>query len=323
MNKFQKKLNSIFNNENIFFERNFVSLIDASSHINQEQTNQIFTEKWNKYDNSDNKKNLFEFQKNWYLKLYGFNNEHELAIYLQQCEVILDAGCGLGYKADWFAQLAPNSLIIGMDFSGSAKQASINYSFRENLFFIQSDIAKTGLKEETIDYVSCDQVIMHTENPDDTFAELCRITKNQGQVACYFYAQKALPRELLDDHFRTKCLQMSKEELWELSKQVTELGRTLSNLNIEITVPEIKALNINAGKYDIQRFIYWNFLKCFWNEQLGEDTSIITNFDWYSPSNAKRYNELEINEYLMKNDLIKLYFHKEEACFSGRFRKCN
>ena len=38
----------------------------------------------------------------------------------------------------------------------------------------------------------------------------------------------------------------------------------------------------------IQRFIYWNFLKCFWNEQLGKETSLVTNFDWYSPSNARR-----------------------------------
>lgn len=48
--------------------------------------------------------------------------------------------------------------------------------------------------------------------------------------------------------------------------------------------------------------IYWNFIKCFWNEELGYDTSVATNFDWYSPSNAKRYSE-------------------EEACYSGRFLK--
>ena len=47
---------------------------------------------------------------------------------------------------------------------------------------------------------------MHTENPELTFSEFVRIIrKNKGEVGCYFYAKKALPRELLDDYFRTKC----------------------------------------------------------------------------------------------------------------------
>ena len=46
-------------------------------------------------------------------------------------------------------------------------------------------------------------------------------------------------------------------------EQMTILGKTLSDLNIEIDVPEIPLLSIKGGKYDIQRFIYWNFYKMF------------------------------------------------------------
>ncbi len=79
-----------------------------------------------------------------------------------------------------------------------------------------------------------------------------------------------------------------------MSEQLTELGRRLSALKVDIDVPEIPELGIKGGRYDIQRFIYWNFLKCFWNADLGTETSVLTNFDWYSPSNARRFSESEI-----------------------------
>ena len=60
-------------------------------------------------------------------------------------------------------------------------------------------------------------------------------------------------------------------------------------------------------------------MKCFWNEDLGYDTSLATNFDWYSPSNAKRFSEFEVQEIVKLNGMLIKYFHKEDACYSGRF----
>jgi hypothetical protein len=163
---------------------------------------------------------------------------------------------------------------------------------------------------------------MHTQNPDETFEELVRITNPVcGEFSCYFYAKKALPRELLDDHFRSACSNMSNDELWDMSKQLTTLGKNLSELGVSIDVPDIPALNIKGGSYDLQRFLYWNFLKCFWNEDLGQETSIVTNYDWYSPSNARRYSEQEVRNLVELNGLDFRFFHQEEACHSGRFFK--
>ncbi len=304
----------------ITVDGNFAIRTDTSQQANQQQTNAVFSEKWGKYDQSDEKERLYEFQRSWYLKLYGFETEDDLRAHLLTCDVVFDAGCGLGYKAAWFARLAPQTLVIGMDFSDAARQAAVNYTDLPNLFFVQGDIAKTGLRDGSVAYASCDQVIMHTENPELTFSELARITyRNGGQVACYFYAKKALPRELLDDHFRTACSQLSHDELWAMSAQLTELGRRLTELNISLDVPDIPALGIKGGTYDIQRFIYWNFLKCFWNADLGPETSLSTNFDWYSPSNARRFSEKEVRDIVSANDLSEIFFHAEEACYAGRF----
>jgi ubiquinone/menaquinone biosynthesis C-methylase UbiE len=325
MNKklFHKKLESLFESP-LNVNGNFAIHRTKSQHVKQQQTNEVFTDKWTKYNESKEKERLYEFQRKWYLKLYGFESEENLQNFLRRCDVILDAGCGLGYKAAWFAELAPETLVIGMDFSEAARHAAENYKYISNLFFMQGDIADTKLKRGSVAYVNCDQVIMHTEDADKTFAELARIcSKDVGQVACYFYAKKALPRELLDDYFRAANIQMSSDELWEMSEQLTELGRRLSELKVTFDAPDIPALGIKGGVYDIQRFIYWNFAKCFWNTDLGPETSLSTNFDWYSPSNARRFNENEIQKIVQENGLAIEYFHKEEACYSGRFRASN
>lgn len=301
---------------------NFLEALATSRHENQQQTNDAFTEKWKAYDSSPEKQRLYENQKRWYLELYGFGTEEALAAFLRRHAVIFDAGCGLGYKAAWFAELAPASLVLGMDFSDAARQAARDYAHLPNLFFLQGDIAATGFASGSVDYVSCDQVIMHTEDPEATFAELTRITAAEGgEFACYFYAKKALPRELLDDYFRVHCKDLSSEQLWTLSEQLTELGKRLTDLNVSFQCPDIPALGIKGGTYDIQRFIYWNFIKCYWHPGLGRDTSISTNFDWYSPSNARRFSEQEVRELVARNRLEIVSFHQEEACHSGRFRR--
>lgn len=308
----------------VVFDANFAVVGKVSDHKNQQQTNDVFTEKWSKYnDNVEQaKESLYAFQRNWYLKLYGFESEAEFSKFLQDKPVILDAGCGLGYKADWFAKLAPNSLVIGIDFSDAARQAAEIYKDVPNLLFMRGDIASTPFQDGSIAYVSCDQVIMHTENPDQTFSELCRICEAEaGQFACYFYAKKALPRELIDDYFRLACKDLSSEQLWDLSEQLTTLGKTLSELDVRFDCPDIPVLGIEGGEYDIQRFLYWNFLKCFWNEELGQETSVATNFDWYSPSNARRFNIQEVNALANDNEMIMTFIQSEEACHSGRFAR--
>ena len=308
-------------NEKIECIDNFIFFNKDSTHQKQQQTNDIFSDKWEKVEEMEKVGVMEDFQFKWYLELYGFENEEELKVFLQSKRVIFDAGCGLGYKAAWFAKLAPNSVVIGMDFSDAAKIAAKRYKDIPNLYFVQGDIADTKLNSGVVDYVSCDQVIMHTEVPENTFAHLTDITSQNGEFACYVYSKKALPRELLDDYFRQNVVNFDSEKVWEMSRQLTQLGKTLSDLKIKIDVPDIPMLNIKGGNYDLQRFIYWNFIKCFWRDDWGIKVSDATNFDWYSPSNAKRYSEEEYKKMIEDNTLDIITFHKEEACYSGRFKK--
>lgn len=288
---------------------------------NQTQTQDSFSEKWTQFEQGEKKEEVYSFQKEWFLKLYGFDSEESLKQFLSTKKTIIDTGCGLGYKAAWFAELAPHALVLGVDISEAAKIAANNYKHLANLYFYQADIANTGIKEGVIDFTVCDQVIMHTEVPEITFAHLTSITSKKGEFACYVYRKKALPRELIDDHFRSATHDIPNEQLWEMSSQLTELGKRLSELKITFDSPAIPLLGIKGGKQDLQRFIYWNFIKCFWREDWGKEMSDATNFDWYAPSNAKRYSEEEFKNMIEQNNLVIQHFHEEEACFSGRFIK--
>ena len=230
--------------------KNYTYLSEEDSQLeNQKQTNEVFSLKWAQYSKEDivEQEKLFAFQREWYLKLYGFESEQDFAKFLQTKKIILDAGCGLGYKAKWFADLSPESIVIGMDFSDAAYIAADRYKKTKNLFFIKGDIADTNLNKMSIDYVSCDQVIHHTENVAQTYKELSRILTDNGEFAVYMYAKKALPRELVDDHFRSATKHISYEDMMKLSEQLTDLGKTLSELNISIDVPDIPLLGIKGG----------------------------------------------------------------------------
>ena len=309
--------------EAITIEGNFIQINseEEKKASNQQQTEDIFSDKWVEADEYKNIDKLYEFQYEWFLSLYGFESEAKLAAYLSTKKTIIDTGCGLGYKAAWFAKLAPHAIVLGVDISDAINVAAKNFKQYPNLFFFRGDIASTGLKDNVIDFTVCDQVIMHTEIPENTFKHLSNVTSHSGEFACYVYSKKALPRELVDDYFRKATHNISKEEMWKFSEQLTELGKRLSDLKISFESPDIPLLGIKGGTYDIQRFIYWNFLKCFWKEDWGFDLSKSTNFDWYAPSNAKRFSKQDFLDMVNENKLAISYLHEEEACYSGRFLK--
>jgi SAM-dependent methyltransferase len=307
--------------DSIELSGNLIIQKSLSEFKNQQQTDNIFSDKCLKHDIKSQLDGIESFQLKWYLDLYGFTDDNDLKDFLQTRKIILDAGCGLGYKAAWMVLLSPKSIVIDMDFSDAVFTDADRYIDIGNLFFVKGDIAQTNLMDGIIDYISCDQVIHHTENPEKTFGHLVKKLSKSGQIACYVYAKKAIPRELLGEYFRTFTKECTKEEIWEMSGQLTQLGKTLSQLDIKINIPDIPLLKIKGGNYDLQRFIYWNFIKCFWNEKFGWDNSVSTNFDWYGPENASRYSEEEFKSWIIVNNLKEVYFHKEEACYSGRFIK--
>jgi hypothetical protein len=139
-----------------------------------------------------------------------------------------------------------------------------------------------------------------------------------GEIAIYVYKKKAPLREYADDYIRGLVSDLSYEEASKEMSQLTELGKTLSNLKVKIKVPEIKSLDIKRGEYDIQRFIYHYFLKCFWNPELSEIENTAVNFDWYHPSISTRHTPDEVRSWFDENSLKIIHFHEDHYGITAR-----
>ena len=119
----------------IELRNNFILLQDQANEKNQFLTNEAFSDKWIQAEKEQSwKGKALDFQREWYLSLYGFKSEKDLGNFLSNKQVVLDAGCGLGYKAAMFAELSPSTIVIAMDFSESAFIAKEHYKKLDNLF---------------------------------------------------------------------------------------------------------------------------------------------------------------------------------------------
>ena len=283
-------------------------------------TASAFSDKWAALEqDSQDSEGWKQFQLRWYLQCYGYESEAGLAAALRGRRRILDAGCGPGHKAAWLARLAPDATVVAMDLSESVLTAARRYADRPNMVFVKGDIAATPFRDGAFDFVNCDHVLHHTEDPPATLREFRRILASGGGLNVYVYARKALPRELLDEHFRGLSKELSRGELWALSEQLATLGKRLSELEAMIDVPAMPALGIAGGRMDLQRFVYWNFIKCFWNPEHGFEGSRLVNFDWYAPETAFRYDRDEFVAMARQAGFEPEFVHSEEACHSGRF----
>jgi hypothetical protein len=84
----------------------------------------------------------------------------------------------------------------------------------------------------------------------------------------------------------------------------------LSRLDAKITLDKpIPALGIPAGTHDVQRLIYYNFVKCFWNEAFDYETNNMVNFDWYHPHNAWQHTQEEVAGWLRELGAETWTFH--------------
>ncbi|MDD3072692.1 MAG: methyltransferase domain-containing protein [Candidatus Pacebacteria bacterium] len=291
----------------------------------QKETQKAFNYKW--FHPSVEKYGLngpeMDFQRKWYLKKYGFKNNKDFNQFIKSKKNVLDAGCGSGWGAKWFSEKNKKGMIFTADLSkNSALLMSENFKNVDNVFSVQADIGKLPFSEGFFDFISCEQVLHHTSNPHKVFLHLLSRLKKGGVFCFYLYKKKALLRELADTHIREKTVKMSQKECYRFSEAITLLGRSLSRLNVKLNVPkDIPLLGIKKGTCDLQRFIYWNFLKCFFNEEWGFHRSVIVNFDWYSPKTAFRYDEKEIKQWVKDEKLKLLNFYVDDACIGVKVEK--
>jgi SAM-dependent methyltransferase len=241
---------------------------------------------------------------NWILNRNGWNTRIDLMSFLKDKSNILDAGCGNGRVTALLSQCADRkSLIVGIDLVAS-EIAAKNLQNYLNIKIYHADLLENNSKLGKFDFIYCQEVLHHTKNPEFGFSNLVEnnLTEN-GHIAIYVYRKKAPVREFVDDYIRDNIKDLSYIEAKKVCDQITELGKVLSSLKLNVKIPAVDILKIEAGEYDIQRFIYHYFMKCFWSNNLSFDNNSIINYDWYHPQNCERYEVEEIRDWFNKNKL--------------------
>ena len=285
-------------------------------------TQRSFSEKWAKIPDYGHDSSTREFQLRWYLQRYGWNSLEGLTAFLSTRRFILDAGTGTGRDTKLYAENTGGQ-VFGIDISRSVDAAYAHTRHLPNAHIIQADLTRLPFPRRFFDFVVSDQVLHHTPDTAASFKYLTGFLEHGGQIAIYVYKKKGPVREFCDDYIRSHTTKLEAGECYEFARAVTRLGKALSDQKTEITVPEdIPYLQIRSGTYDLQRFVYWNILKCFWNDDFDFETNVMVNFDWYHPRDAHRHTPDEVASWFEDARLEILHFDVGDSGISARGMKC-
>jgi len=128
--------------------------------------------------------------------------------YSSDLPFILDAGCGDGVHVVALSEmdsLPSESVTIGLDISMTALQTARLQKGGREWFYVQEDMSKTPFPDELFDVIFSYGALTYTDNPEDTFNELCRILKPGGWLGIWAYPKRKGLGGLLFKLVRTLC----------------------------------------------------------------------------------------------------------------------
>jgi SAM-dependent methyltransferase len=261
-----------------------------------DNTQRSFRDKWEKNESLAFTQTLREGSdiNRWILTRNGFVSLQAMRDYLMSKKRILDAGCGNGrVTALLREQAAPQAHIVGVDLV-AADVARRNLARYENVEILPGDLLGDLSLLGKFDFVYCQEVLHHTSDPAHAFHNLCGLLEPGGEIAIYVYKRKAPTREFVDDFVRERIASLPYEEAMKICRAITDLGKALAESGHKVSVPAVPALGIDAGEYDVQRFVYHFFMKCFWNSELSYEENVAINYDWYHPQLCSRHTYGEV-----------------------------
>lgn len=206
---------------------------------------------------------------------------------------VYDAACGFGGVLDeLFADPIPEGLVyLGADMHGSLTNVKRPQGAAPGqVTLVRWDIGQKLPVLEPFDVVMCRASIHHTASPHQTFDNLVSVLAPTGRIAISAYARKGNLREAVDDGLREVIKRLTPSEAMKVGREFALFGCALRQTNALVTIEEdLPWLGIKSGQYPLQGLIYDHLLKCWWNDDFGEQYSSVVNYDWYHPTYAYRY----------------------------------
>ena len=284
---------------------------------NQQQTEDAFGFKWKKRETYESPAMQAEWSR-WLLEKYfdGDATGLDRLLGTDGPKKILDAGCGSGGSGLlMFGDRLKAHDYVGVDISEAVLVAKER--FRERGIpgtFVQSDLNSIPAEHGPFDIIFSEGVLHHTDSVEAALLALSKRLKPSGRFLFYVYSKKAPIREFTDDHVREAIEGMSNEAAWDALMPLTKLGKTLGDLNIEITVEEdVPFLGITKGKHNLQRLFYYKICKAYYRPEYTLNEMNHINFDWFRPLNCYRHTPEEVVGFCVGAGLTVERLHVEES----------
>jgi SAM-dependent methyltransferase len=264
----------------------------------QAKTNKTFSDKWRRFRSYGLEPQHEDFLFGWYCKKLGLASRDELKTFYSGRKRVLECGPGSGFNTKFIAENCSGQ-VFALDISDAAFTTFDNTRQLPNCAVVQADLMEAPFFDGSFDFIIADGVLHHTPDTRAAVEALYRKLSPGGEFFFYLYKKMGAARQFTDAHIRDKMTPLSPEDCYAECEALTELGRELSRLNATISLNKpIPALGIPAGTHDVQRFVYYSFVKCFWNEAFDFETNNMVNFDWYHPHNAWQHTRDEVESWL-------------------------
>ncbi len=287
----------------------------------QVQTGQTFGFKWKKrsaYDSAAFRENNTQ----WCLEKYGFDSLEAWAGFFDARQSVLDVGCGSGFSSSLWLNTPywhGTATWIGIDISEAIDVALERLRHLPNTHFVQADALHLPFPDGSFDTIFSEGVLHHTPSTRAALLSSVRVLAEGGTFHFYVYRQKGPVREFVDDYVRAQISSLSDDEAWDVMHSLTHLGQVLSEARVQVDLEEdVPLFAIKAGRYDVQRLIYWHFAKLYWNPSFSFEENVCVNFDWYRPKYAHRQTADEVRQWCKEASLSVEWFHEEEAGLTVR-----
>ena len=273
---------------------------EARTAATEEQlaTTETFSDKWGRFRNYGMQADHQAFLFDWYCKKLGCASVDELKAFYRGRDRILEVGPGSGFNSRFMAEHT-NGAVFALDISAAAYTTHANTNDLPNCHVVQADLMDVPFEDDYFDFIIADGVLHHTPDTRKAVEALYRKVKPGGQFFFYVYREMGPLRKYCDDYVRERFTKLAPEACYAACEGFTELGQKLSALNAKVVLEKgIPVLGIPPGEHDVQRLLYYNFAKCFWNDAFDWETNNMVNFDWYHPHNAWQHKEEEVRAWL-------------------------
>jgi len=291
---YKKRKFPIINSIPRFVHKKFYETDHQSS--KEIQTSDSFGNKWNDKRHqvlglSATDKVLLQEQ---FMAMLGCKKLAELKGVLKNAKRTLNAGCGVAWSEYLFNDNSETERHC-VDISLSIETAYQRTKKLKNVIVSQASIFDLPYRNETFDIVYSLGVIHHTPDPRVAFMKLVEKLAPGGLIGFYIYNKKPSLREMADREIRKITTKLSYDECFRFSKKMALLGKAFSKIDQKLTIKEdISLLNIKKGTYNLHKFIYDHFLKCWYNPKQDIRFSSLVNQDWYHPGYASHHSKGEI-----------------------------